>query len=163
MESTVFQTDIEDIGNGIIDLLEAELETIITDLNNLKNDGIEITMPDNILFDSPVNGFTLLDVSQYPAIFVEPIRSKDLNNDDNNRVFQFIVSGWIREEDRTLIMKKNLRFALAIKETLKKDATLDGIVGGFVIADIDYTDPFKVRQDTMGFYTACMIDISYYW
>jgi hypothetical protein len=164
METTVLtlnEIDIESVAEGIVDLLESELPGVIEEVNAFKDDGITLNSDVTVKHDSPVSGFTILSVKDYPAIFIDPIKESERGGSTG---LQFAISGWIRDTNLKQIKKKSERFALAVKATLKKDASLGGIVGGLVIAGIEYSDPFNVTsRDTQGTYATFMMDVSYYY
>lgn len=153
---TVLQT-IEDIGDGIKDLFKNKLSENVALINARKNDGIEIVNPedDNVLLDDP-SGFTLLDISQFPCIFIFPSESK--RSDNFTEAYQLEITGFIREDDKTSIVRKNLRFCEAVKATLQSDLTCGGIVGGGIIGKVAYS---QVMASPEEFFTAFQIEIAY--
>lgn len=160
MDETIINNSVEEIGDAIIDLLTDELPGVITEINTLKSDSITLKTTVTIKYDSPLTGFSRLDVSEYPAVFVEPVKKKPQDYDTDG--YSFAISGWIRTEDIGNIVKMRDRFALAVETTLKKDLKLDGIVGGGMVGEIDYSDPLGNRKrDPLGNYIAFAIEISY--
>jgi hypothetical protein len=160
MDETIINDSVEEIGEAIIELLENELPGVITEINALKDDDISLKTTVTLKYDSPLSGFSLLDVGQYPVIFVEPVKKKSQDYDTDG--FSFAVSGWVREENLNNIVRKRDRFTLAVEVTLKKDFTLGGIMGGGMIGSIDYSDPLENRKkDPAGNYIAFAIELLY--
>lgn len=153
----VFQR-IEEISDGIKDLLEDNLSTYITKENAYWNDSITIDTPDNdnIIIDDP-NGFSLLDISQFPCIFVFPSESR--RSDNFTEAYQLEVTGFIREDNSKDIVRKNLRFCEAVKATLQSDLTCGGMCGGGIVGKVAYS---QVMTNMEEFFTAFQIEIAYY-
>lgn len=148
---------IETIAEGIKELLEDNLGTYITAENTFWNDSISISTPenDNIFIDDP-NNFTLLDISQFPCIFVFPSESK--RSDNFTEAYQFEITGFIREDNARQIVKENLRFCEAVKATLNHDLTCGGTCGGGIIGKVAYS---QVLSNSEEFFTAFQIEIAY--
>ena len=156
-DTVIVSQRIEGIAEGIKDLLEDNLSDYITAENNHWNDTITIDTPenDNIFIDDP-NGFTLLDIGQFPCVFIFPSDSK--RSDNFTEAYQLEITGFIREDDKTSIVRKNLRFCEAVKATLQSDLTCGGIVGGGIIGKVAYS---QVMASPEEFFTAFQIEIAH--
>ncbi len=159
METREIIVCMEEICEGVVTLLTTELPSVIEEINTERDYGIELEDEVTIKHDSPASGFSLLGVDEYPAVFIEPLKEREEGVDEKG--FQILISGWLREEDLRYMIKKIERFALAVKTTLKKDFTLDGIASGGVIADTDYLEPMKSKRDPTGSYISFVMDVSY--
>lgn len=156
-ESIVIQQRAENMANEIKALLESNLEAQVIEENNYWNDDIFITAPDgkDIVIDD-MDGYMLLDIGQYPAIFIFPVENQSVDN--FSEAYKFEITGVIKEDNYNNIVKKNLRFAETVKAVLKSDLFLGGITNGGIIGKVNYSAILPMRDC---FFIAFSIDISY--
>lgn len=156
-ETVIIQQRAEDMANEIKALLEANLEAQIIEENSYWNDDISITAPDNkdIVIDD-MDGYMLLDIGQYPAIFIFPVENQSVDN--FSEAYKFEITGVIKEDNYNNIVKKNLRLSETVKAVLKSDLFLNGSTNGGIIGKVNYSAILPMRDC---FFIAFSIDISY--
>lgn len=156
MDSLDIRDGTEELGDAIIDLLTDNLEEAIDFINTKKADGIDITMPGTILLEDPDLGFTLLDMDQFPALFV--FADKELDTPPKEAI-QLKVTGFLRDDNTNNLHRKNIRFAQSVKATLKRQMKFNGKANGGLIGKVDYL-PQLANNDC--FYAGFIIEAAYY-